>query len=65
MKPAEIVTAVVSIPVVAAFLVSAIAGPVERTAPAAIAIEAPASVADNVADEIVVIAKRAVANPST
>jgi len=65
MKPAEIVTAVVSIPVVAAFLVSAIAGPAERPAPVALKIEAPAAVADNVAEEIVVIAKRAVANPSS
>lgn len=69
MKPAEIVTAVLSVPVVAAFLVSAVAGPAERPAPAAVAIEAsvsaPASFADNVADEIVVIAKRAVANPSS
>lgn len=65
MKPAEIVTAVVSIPVVAALIVSAIAGPAEQPAPAAIKIEAPAAVAENVADEIVVIAKRAVANPSS
>lgn len=65
MKPAEIVTAVVSFPVVAAFIVSAIAGPAERPSPAAISIETPAAVADNVADEIVVIAKRAVANPSS
>lgn len=66
MKPAEIVTAVVSVPVVAAFIVSALAGPAERPAPAAITVEAPAAtVADNVAEEIVVIAKRAVANTSS
>lgn len=69
MKPAEIVTAVVSIPVVAAFIVSAVAGPVERAAPVATMIEtplyAPASVAVNVADEIVVVAKRSVANSSS
>jgi hypothetical protein len=60
MKPAEIVTAVISFPVVAAFIVSAIAAPAARPVPAAIAIEAPAEVAHNVADEIVITAKRAI-----
>jgi len=68
MKPAEIVTAIVSFPIVAAFIVSAVASPAERPASAAIAVETTMSVpavADNVAEEIVVVARRAVANPSS
>jgi hypothetical protein len=64
MKPAEIVTAVVSIPVVAAFLISAMASPVETPVPTKTSIEAPAALAQNVADEVVVVAKRAAAQPS-
>lgn len=62
MKPAEIVTAVLTIPVVAAFLVSAMTDRVEPSVPAAITAEAPSAFAQNVADEVVVVAKRAVAN---
>jgi hypothetical protein len=56
MKPAEIVTAVVSIPIVAALLVSAVTAPVEPLVPTK---AAPAAIAQNVADEIVVVARRA------
>lgn len=65
MKPAEIVTAVVSIPVVAAFLVSALAAPVEIPSPPKSAVEAPAAFAQNVAEEIVIVAKRVAINPAT
>lgn len=66
MKPAEIVTAVVSIPVIAAFVVSALAGPTEAPAPVQIVAKAPETAPFiYLADEIVVEAKRAVANPSS
>jgi hypothetical protein len=65
MKPAEIVTAVVTLPVVAAFLVSAMADRAEPPAPAAITAEAPIDAQGattlTIADEIVVEAKRPVA----
>jgi hypothetical protein len=63
MKPAEIVTAVVSIPVVAAFVVSALAAPAEPPAPVAPRTELSQAAAPlNVADEIVIVAKRAAAS---
>lgn len=66
MKPAEIATAVVSIPVVAAFLVTAMTMPAQPVAPAPVAaIEAPVVTTLTVADEIVVVAKRNVANGSS
>lgn len=66
MKPAEIVTAVVSIPVVAAFMVTAMTVQAQPVAPAPVAaIEAPVVTTLTVADEIVVVAKRNVANGSS
>lgn len=59
MKPAEIATAVITIPVVAAFLVATMAAPVDVPAPATAAVEMSAALTQNVAEEIVVVAKRA------
>ena len=64
MKPAEIVTALVSIPVVAAFVVSVMTAPVEAPTPPKMATDVSAAFAQNVADEIVVVAKRAAASPA-
>lgn len=64
MKPAEIVTALVSIPVVAAFVVSMMAAPAAMPSPSSVATDAPAAVAQNVAEEIVVVAKRVVVDPA-
>lgn len=66
MKPAELATAVVSIPVIAAFLVTAMTLPANPVAPAPAAkTEAPVVTTLTVADEIVVVAKRNVANGSS
>lgn len=65
MKPAELVTTVVSVPVIAALLVSALSAPVEMPSPPQAAYEAPAAFAQNVAEEIVVVAKRVALSPAT
>ncbi len=65
MKPAEIATAVISIPVVAAFLVSTMIASVDVPAPAKAAVETSAAAAQNVAEEIVVVARRARADSAT
>jgi enamine deaminase RidA (YjgF/YER057c/UK114 family) len=65
MKPAEIATAVISIPVVAAFLVSTMIASVDVPAPAKAAVETSAAATQNVAEEIVVVARRASADSAT
>jgi hypothetical protein len=65
MKPAEIATAVVSIPVIAAFLVSAMTVRAEPVIPAPVATEVPQAGPVSIADEIVIEATRNVANRSS